>query len=197
MSRTITVLIVEPSLIIRRGMLSVLQQLNSIRMNVFEVAAQEQLKNTLNWKKPDIVIVNSGVPGQMSIQEIRKESANPNIKCISLQNSLSDNATLKLYDENISIYDSIEQIEEKINNLFAQPKTEDKGEQLTQREKEIIVCVIKGLKNKEIADKLCLSTHTVVSHRRNIASKLNIHSSAGLTIYAIVNKLVELDDIKG
>ena len=65
-----------------------------------------------------------------------------------------------------------------------------------QREKEIITYVVKGLTNKEIADKLCLSVHTVITHRRNIARKLQIHSPAGLTIYAIVNKLVELKDVE-
>ena len=50
--------------------------------------------------------------------------------------------------------------------------------------------------NKEIADRLYLSVHTVNTHRRNIARKLEIHSIAGLTIYAIVNKLVKLDEVK-
>ena len=69
-------------------------------------------------------------------------------------------------------------------------------EVLSGREKEIIACVVKGMTNKETADALCLSVHTVITHRRNIARKLQIHSPAGLTIYAIVNKLVELSDIK-
>lgn len=69
-------------------------------------------------------------------------------------------------------------------------------EPLSAREKEIIVCVVKGMTNKQIADALCISTHTVITHRRNIASKLQIHSAAGLTIYAIVNKLVELSEIR-
>jgi regulator of cell morphogenesis and NO signaling len=69
-------------------------------------------------------------------------------------------------------------------------------EALSVREKEIIACVVKGMTNKEIAESLCLSIHTVITHRRNIARKLQIHSPAGLTIYAIVNKLVELNDIK-
>lgn len=67
--------------------------------------------------------------------------------------------------------------------------------QLSEREKEIVVCVAKGLANKEIADSLCLSVNTVTTHRRNIARKLQIHSPAGITIYAIVNKLVTLDEV--
>ena len=68
-------------------------------------------------------------------------------------------------------------------------------EQLSEREKEIVVCVAKGLSNKEIADTLCLSVNTVTTHRRNIARKLQIHSPAGITIYAIVNKLVTLNEV--
>ena len=56
--------------------------------------------------------------------------------------------------------------------------------------------IAKGMTSKEIADKLCLSVHTVTTHRRNITTKLQIHTPAGLTIYAIVNKLVSLSDIK-
>lgn len=69
-------------------------------------------------------------------------------------------------------------------------------EALGEREKDIIRCVARGLSNKEIADELCLSVHTVATHRRNITSKLGIHSSAGLTIFAILNKLVNLTDVR-
>lgn len=74
-------------------------------------------------------------------------------------------------------------------------QAEDKLGTLSEREKEIIACVAKGMSNKEIADTLCLSINTVTTHRRNITKKLQIHTSNGLTIYAIVNKLVELQDI--
>lgn len=66
---------------------------------------------------------------------------------------------------------------------------------LSEREKEIISQIARGLSNKEIADKLCLSVHTVTTHRRNISNKLQIHSPAGLTIFAIVNHLIPLTDI--
>lgn len=76
-----------------------------------------------------------------------------------------------------------------------QTQTVPNDEQLSEREKEIVVCVAKGLSNKEIADQLCLSVNTVTTHRRNIARKLDLHSPAAITIYAIVNKLVTLSEV--
>jgi len=79
--------------------------------------------------------------------------------------------------------------------LNAIPGMKSQGEdaQLSQRERDVIVALVQGMSNKEIADHLCISTNTVITHRRNIAKKLQIHSPAGLTIYAIVNKLVSID----
>ena len=71
----------------------------------------------------------------------------------------------------------------------------DSAELLGEREKEIICCVARGMSNKEIADRLCISIHTVTTHRRNISSKLEIHSPAGLTVYAILNGLIDPNDI--
>lgn len=83
------------------------------------------------------------------------------------------------------------------NTEKAQPQEKEaEQEALSAREKEIIACVVKGMTNKQTADALFLSIHTVITHRRNIARKLQIHSPAGLTIYAIVNKLVDIADIK-
>ena len=73
---------------------------------------------------------------------------------------------------------------------------EDKADILSQREKEIIICIAKGLSNKEISDELNISINTVRTHRRNISSKLQIHSIAGITIYAIANGLVRMSEIK-
>lgn len=67
---------------------------------------------------------------------------------------------------------------------------------LGKREKEIIAYIARGMSNKEIADNLCISVHTVTTHRRNICSKLEIHSPAGLTIFAILNGLIDPTEIK-
>lgn len=66
---------------------------------------------------------------------------------------------------------------------------------LSDREKDVIACLVQGLSNKEIADRLFISVNTVMTHRRNIARKLDIHSPAGLTIYAIVNNLVDINTL--
>ena len=89
----------------------------------------------------------------------------------------------------------------KADNQPAAASEEAAGESgeeavLSEREKEIIVQVARGLGNKAIADALFISVNTVMTHRRNISRKLQIHSAAGLTIYAIVNGLVNLDDVK-
>jgi DNA-binding NarL/FixJ family response regulator len=196
MNSSIKIVIIEPSVVLRSGMISILQQLNAIQMDVFEITDIDQLKGVLGRQNADILIINPSTLGTVSLPQIKKEANNSNLKCIALQNSLCDHAALKAYDEVISIYDSTEQITEKFTRTIIEPETDKRHESLTLREKEIIVCVIKGMTNKQIAENLYLSTHTVISHRRNIASKLQIHSTAGLTIYAIVNKLVELEDIK-
>ena len=67
---------------------------------------------------------------------------------------------------------------------------------LSDREKDVIVALVQGMSNKEIADHLCISINTVITHRRNIARKLQIHSPAGLTIYAIINGLVDISSVK-
>ncbi len=70
------------------------------------------------------------------------------------------------------------------------------SEALSDREKDVIVALVQGMANKEIADYLCISINTVITHRRNIARKLQIHSPAGLTIYAIINGLVDISSVK-
>ena len=83
------------------------------------------------------------------------------------------------------------------NEENKQDKEESEPEStLSQREKDIVAEVAKGLTNKEIADRLHLSIHTVTTHRKNISRKTGINSISGITVYAIINKLVDLNDLK-
>lgn len=79
----------------------------------------------------------------------------------------------------------IEDYEEKQEKL-------NKAALLSEREKGGVACIAQGMSNKEIAEQLCLSVNTVTTHRRNISMKLGIHSAASITIFAIVNKIVEI-----
>lgn len=67
-------------------------------------------------------------------------------------------------------------------------------ESLSSREKEILVAVAKGMLNKEIADEFSISIHTVITHRKNITRKTGIKTVSGLTVYALLNGLVDVSD---
>lgn len=88
----------------------------------------------------------------------------------------------------------LKNLDNPISSIIEQ--TADTSDTLSDREKDVIVGVVQGLTNKEIAEKLFIAPNTVMTHRRNIAKKLQIHTAAGLTIYAIVNQLVDLSNVK-
>lgn len=96
----------------------------------------------------------------------------------------------------VSLLEKQVEIDQELDDEPATAEPEPEKAQLSQREKEIIIGVVKGLTNKEIADQLFISIHTVLTHRRNIAKKLEIHTPAGLVIYAIVNGIVDVADIR-
>ena len=192
MSTSMKIAVAEPSVIIRSGLLSVLGRLTTLNIQILEIAEIAQLGSALCRQKPDMLIVNPALLGMFSLQKIKSEAGCLPMKCIALQYSVTDSSTLKAYDQTISIYDTAEQIKEKLLQLHGSEAGGKEHDALSAREREIVVCVVKGMTNKQIAEKL----HTVITHRRNIAGKLQIHSPAGLTIYAIVNKLVELSEIK-
>ncbi|MCR5463909.1 MAG: helix-turn-helix transcriptional regulator [Bacteroidales bacterium] len=77
-----------------------------------------------------------------------------------------------------------------------QAESSSEGGELSAREKEILVCVAKGMLNKEIADKLCLSIYTVITHRKNITRKIGIKTVAGLTVYALLNGLIDMSTVQ-
>ena len=94
---------------------------------------------------------------------------------------------------------AVEILEEKVG-IQEEPIVKEEAtrteDTLSDREREIVHCVVCGLSNKQIAEQLFISLNTVLTHRKNIARKLNIHSVAGLTIYAIVNKIVNIDELQ-
>lgn len=87
-------------------------------------------------------------------------------------------------------------VSRNISDMVFKGGSGQNSDALSDREKDVVVSLVQGMSNKEIADHLCISINTVITHRRNIARKLQIHSPAGLTIYAIVNGLVDISSVK-
>lgn len=192
MSTPLKILLVEPSLILRSGMSSVLRRLTGFDIQVVEAAGTEHIGETIAAETPDILLIAPSATDEESLIRLRRHP----LRVVALQNALIDARMMQCFDAVVSIYDTADQIREKLQSLGRDHENESSQELLSAREKEIIVGVVKGLTNKQIAEELFISTHTVITHRRNIAAKLQIHSPAGLTIYAIVNRLVELNDVK-
>lgn len=198
MSATLKVVIAEPSAIICSGLETILKHLPGLRIQLSEIATIESLTEDLRAHQPDILIINPTIPGYFTIPHLKEMTGCPNMKCLALVYAPVEHSLLRYYDDQINILDSPDEIKLKLERLHAKSEDEAEGDEqqtLSVREKEIVVCVVKGMTNREIADRLFLSTHTVITHRRNIARKLQVHSASALTVYAIVNKLVELSDI--
>lgn len=192
----IKIVIAENSLILRSGISAVLKRLSDYTFSINEVSNMDAFMLFSRLHRPEIAIINPLFLGGVSIANYKRD--NPDTKVVALVSGYFDNKTLADFDGSISIFDDLDTINDTISSVLHIEEDDDniETEQLSQREKEIIGCVVKGLTNKAIAEKLSISIHTVITHRRNISKKLQIHSSAGLAIYAIVNKIVEIQDIK-
>ncbi|WP_302458376.1 response regulator transcription factor [Mediterranea massiliensis] len=201
-NQSLKIVVAETSIIIRSGVSAVLKRIPNLDIHPIEVNSVEALSHYAHLHQPDMVIINPSFDGWFNLPAFKAEHPRlTGVKYIALISSVTHNNVLKEYDERFSICDDLDIIAAKLNGLLRGDEEEEEekdneSDTLSQREKEIVTCVVKGMTNKAIADKLFLSIHTVITHRRNIARKLQIHSPAGLTIYAIVNKLVELSDIK-
>ena len=196
--QTLNVAIAESSIIVRNGLSSVLKHLANVKIMPTEITSIEGLHHCMRGHNLDMIVVDPTFEGGFNLKEFKAQYPSTPVKFIALLCSVTDHNLLKEYDGNILLYDGLDELNQKITALAQledDTPEEDQGT-LSDREKEIICYVVKGMTNKEIAEQLCISVHTVITHRRNISKKLQIHSPAGLTIYAIVNKLVELKEVK-
>lgn len=193
----INIAVAESSMIVRTGLISVLKHLSDLNIQTLEVTSMEGLQLCMESHRPDILIVNPMFDGWFNVEEFKRQYEAHEMKLVSLICTVVDSNMLKGYDDSINLFDDMDTLSSKISVMMNVSDEEDSDrETLSQREKEILGCVVKGMTNKEIAEKLYISVHTVITHRRNITRKLQVHSAAGLTIYAIVNKLVDISEVK-
>lgn len=121
-----------------------------------------------------------------------------NVPVIALITNAMDASLISAYDGAIYLTDKSDEIEQKLSaTMRAKPSDQrGDGEELSAREKEILVCVAKGMLNKEIADHFNISIYTVITHRKNITRKTGIKTVAGLTVYALLNNLIDMNTME-
>ena len=194
-NRPLRVLVAEPLPLVREGLLAMLEHITSVHIHPVSVNNRQSLDSLLAVRQIDLLLVSSHFDGAFDFQQFRQQ--HPQIPCAAI---VTDLVTLAKTDKSLpylTITTSSDQlallIEQLVREKSATPALPaDERDVLSVREREILVLLAQGLSNKEIADRLFLSVYTVMTHRRNICQKLNIHSVSGLTIYAIANKLMEL-----
>lgn len=196
MNKSHNILLIEPSPIIAKGVVSLMatSKLYVIASTLTDLSSY----SPINYLHCDIVIINPIVVGFDQRYNIRSILSPDDSKSIILLSSTPIEESLSSqYDGFINIYSSAEEIDKIITNVADNVKlvAKDKSLLLSSREKSILAAVTKGKTNKEIADDFNISIFTVMTHRKNISHKLGINSIAGLTVYAILNNLIEMTDI--
>ena len=179
-------LIVEPSEVIVEGLKTILD--GQVRFKVLEpVMTTDRLEERLLATHPDILLINPTL-----VNNISRLRADNQMAVVALVYQYVERDVLKQYDAVIDIRDSRAQFVETLSQ--ASPNEADAGTgsyELTKRETAVLVQLAQGKTNKEIADALNVSVHTVISHRKNITHKTGIKSVAGLTVYAMLNNLID------
>lgn len=193
------VAILEPSTIIFEGLQQMMQQM-SLNCSVWRIESLDELTEKIDFHHIRLLFINpmQFVNREKDVKRIRKEY--PNMFIIGIDFGLIQKQPM-LVDSSITLYDSVEDIEHTITRLIEKDDETLAAEKrdndtLTEREIDVLKGLINGLSNKEIADDLNISVHTVISHRKNITIKTGIRSQSGLTIYAITKKIIVIDDIE-
>lgn len=191
--RHLNIILCTPSPIEFNGLCTLLRNIREFSISFRAVEPVSIVNNPKLPSNADLFICDPVAVAISTLHNI-KEAA-PDIKLVLLYHTALPQSYVKEFDAAISIYDSEANIEQAITSLFTSKKTSDVATELTQREKEIVIGVVKGMSNKEIANMIHVSVNTVMTHRRNIAAKLEIHSPAGLTVYALMSNLITLEEL--
>ena len=185
--------IIEPSSIVVEGIESLLLKL-PLRLNIILIRDFEDITSKNSLRNLDFLIIN---PTQLfnrmrQVKMFRFE--NPKIRWFGIVYAVFDKETLSNFDEIISIDDTRDTILKKIQKHIKSADDRNSNS-LSDREIDVLKEIVRGRSNKEIADVLNISIHTVMSHRKNIMQKTGIKSQAGLTVYALTNNILNVENI--
>lgn len=194
--RRFRVAIIEPSAIIAEGVATLAGRSGEFEV-VYSGGDMRMLMERFAMVTPDVVIVGSQMVGANN-QSLRV--AYPELQSVTLallSTTVCDEEVMRQFDGVVNIYDGQAQIIRKLHAAVEQGETNPYSDShdLSERERDVLILVAKGKTNKEIADELNISIHTVMSHRKNITHKTGIKSVAGLTVYALLNNLLDQNDV--
>ena len=185
------ILLITPSRIIARGIAGILEEHGGFVIETVLTDLSRENEATVRDSMADIVIVDpvifdyaSRPLGRSRISDLTDAAV------VAAPTVLPDDEAMKNYDETISIYDSPAAVISKLRNSLTHTSGKspaDSREELSAREKEILVCVARGMLNKEIADRYHISIYTVITHRKNITRKTGIKTVAGLTLNNLID----------
>ena len=192
------VVIIEPSEIIQEGIKLLLEK-NPLFQVTTCFTDLQSFENKPIKNDFQIILFNPAIQFHKTINLRSLFADYPNVYVIAILYQYVYAETLQNIDGVLDIYDEGWKIPKKILKIIetTQPKEEQSADniELSDREKETLIALAQGLTNKEIADKLHISTHTVISHRKNIVRKTGIKTVSGLTLYALFNNLISQDDL--
>lgn len=191
-------IVIEKSYLIRKGIVSIINRIEKASV-VHETDSLKNINNQLTKYKPDFVVLNIELlqNNTCGYKNISFDLEHKGIAIITSQ--IQKDKIKEKFREIIHINDEKNIIFNKIENLLDESPVKETlilQNELSNREITILEYVAKGLTNKEIADKLFLSAHTVITHRKNITNKLGIKTISGLTVYAILHNIITLNDLK-
>jgi DNA-binding NarL/FixJ family response regulator len=187
------IVIIEPSQIVQQGIKSLLSECREFQV-IRCYPNYQSFKEETRKTAPDMILINPILVDfhkQFVVKSFFPEY--PKTLLVAILYSYVDPETTDSFDGFIDIYDDYAQIVKKLRKTIVRKMQDEQpleNVELSDREKEILVFVAKGCINKEIAEKLNLSVHTVISHRKNIARKTGIKTVSGMTIYALFNHLI-------
>lgn len=193
----IRILLIERSPIVAAGVQSLLHEGN--RMEVVSVVDRpDRIMEHIVSTRPDVIVVNPQMIDFSKRPNFRTLfQAHDNPPIVALVYTYFDSRWLTQFDAVIEIDDPRFQIEKRIEEVVSSSQKQSESTEvydLSDREREVLVELAKGLMNKEIANKLHISIHTVITHRKNIIRKTGIKSTAGLAVYAMLNNLMPTDE---
>lgn len=189
------VFIIHQSEIIRKGLALILQ--DYFKMEITQLSLPKDLGSFSGISNSTMIVIVD-VNESLDFKAFDLLRKNNDMYLIGFSSGKT-NPDTGLFDYQLNEFSSSLQIQKMIQVIRkagtkSKPSLSENGE-LTVREKDVIKLIALGFANKEIADKLFISIHTVISHRKNITEKLGIKSISGLTVYAIMNNLLDLGDI--